>query len=304
MLMSIITAPPEAPQVSVPPPQPRPAPQLDDIDKEIISLVREHGRVKIWTLLDRVAENKGAQSRVEARNYRQRLWQYWVKRLMWLKLIFPVSRNELVAVKPDTRPAGRRPRRQGRTVSKSLASAPVSAGNPADQLSTPSLNYPVPAKRVESTTTPAFENAYAKNTETAPDPAQVTEAAHRLACLPRFPKRQWSGIVGSVRCFRNMLIQLPDDRVVYALGAKRGRVMFTSQPDGPIGSVDGLRRDWGVVPAHLVEVVKDPAAMLLGSLKRGVRERKSEAKASAARSNGAKPCKPGRKRGRPRQIAG
>jgi hypothetical protein len=117
-MLSIISAPASAPQTTVPPPpQPRPAPRLDDTDREIISLVREHGPVKIWTVLDRVAESKGAQSRVEARSYRLRLWHYWVKRLMWLKLIYPVGRNELVAVRTEKaeakcRPIASRPRRQ------------------------------------------------------------------------------------------------------------------------------------------------------------------------------------------------
>jgi hypothetical protein len=64
-----------------------------------------------------------------------------------------------------------------------------------------------------------------------------------------------------------------------------------------------LGRNWGVIRANQVQVIKNEAAILLGRFKKGIFERKSEAKASAARSNGAKPCRPGRKRGRPRQMA-
>ena len=131
-MISVIVAPEEAQQSYIPPPQTRPAPRLDDVDKEIISLVREHGPVELGTVFDRVAENKGAQSRVEARNYRLRLWRYWVKRLMWLKLVFPVGRNEPVAVKPDARPARRRQRRRKPSMARLPLVQGGSAINPED----------------------------------------------------------------------------------------------------------------------------------------------------------------------------
>lgn len=143
-MLSIISAPASAPQTTVPPPpQPRPAPRLDDTDREIISLVREHGPVKIWTVLDRVAESKGAQSRVEARSYRLRLWHYWVKRLMWLKLIYPVGRNELVAVKPDTRSTRRGPRRRKPSVARLPHVQGGSAINPEAQAQELETKHPV-----------------------------------------------------------------------------------------------------------------------------------------------------------------
>lgn len=49
---------------------------------------------------------------------------------------------------------------------------------------------------------------------------------------------------------------------------------------------------------------KNPAAVLFGSLKRGVRERPSAKKARAARCNGSRPPRAGsRPRGRPRKAA-
>ena len=106
-------------------------------------------------------------------------------------------------------------------------------------------------------------------------------------------------MIGRVRSYRNMPIWLADGRLVYALGAKRGRVVFTSDPDGPLGSRDGLGRNWGVIRASQVTVVKNPMAQILGSRKRGVKEAPSAAKAAAARVNGRCPVRAGRKRGRP-----
>jgi hypothetical protein len=138
-----------------------------------------------------------------------------------------------------------------------------------------------------------------KNIKIATGSAQVAEAARRLARLPRRLKRRWSGWIGPIRSYRGMVVRLPSGREVCALGARRGQVPFTSQPDGLLGALDGLGRDWGVVPAHLVEIVKNPAAVLLGAQKAGKRERPSVAKVNAARLNGLVPCRPGRRRGRP-----
>ena len=136
--------------------------------------------------------------------------------------------------------------------------------------------------------------------ETVITPVQASEAGRALTRLPRHLKRRWSGWIGPVRCFKNMLIRLHDGRVVYALGARRGHVVFTSQADGPIGSLDGVGRDWGVLRADLVTVVKNPLAQILGSRKRGIREAPSALKAASCRANGRCPVHAGhRPRGRP-----
>ncbi len=56
------------------------------------------------------------------------------------------------------------------------------------------------------------------------------------------------------------------------------------------------------VPANDVEPVALPAARLLGAMKSGVKERPSKMKAASSRRNGASPCRPGRRRGRPRKC--
>jgi hypothetical protein len=59
-----------------------------------------------------------------------------------------------------------------------------------------------------------------------------------------------------------------------------------------------------VYEAAVIRRFKNPAAVLLGSRKRGIKERPSVTKASAARHNGNLPVRPGsRPRGRPK-LAG
>ena len=53
------------------------------------------------------------------------------------------------------------------------------------------------------------------------------------------------------------------------------------------------------MPTEAVVLWKHPAAVALGALKRGVKERKSTLKAATARANGSKPAGIGKVRGRP-----
>jgi hypothetical protein len=302
MLMSIITAPPEAPQQYAPSPQPSPAPRLDSVDRRIIEAVRDVGPVKTWSLLNWLAQDEGERSRTDGRVARLNLWDR-VRRLKRLKVIFGVGRNEVAATKRSRQPARPRPRRRKRSVVSAPEFCGVSATCPPPMQTLAESNEPPETQMVQVTAPKGADEQEPQESKTAPDPAQVAQAAQNLARLPRRPKRRWSGWIGSARSYRNMPIRLSGGREVYAFGVMHGRIVFTAQPDGAVGAVQGLGDVWGVVPAHLVEVVKNPAAVLLGSLKRGVREAPSATKASAARANGCKPCRAGRKRGRPRRSA-
>ena len=96
-----------------------------------------------------------------------------------------------------------------------------------------------------------------------------------------------------------MPIRLPTGEAVFAFGALRGRVIWSREPGVLTGSIDGAGVHWGVLPAEKVLVVKNEHAVRLGQLKSGKVERKSEAKSTAARLNGTRPCKDGKRRGRP-----
>jgi hypothetical protein len=292
-VLSIICAPASAPQTYVPAQQPH-TPLLAPLDLAIHQEVQRHGRYgcHIWSALNAVARAQEPKDRDEQRRLRVHLW-HRMKALLHREALFRFGRKSISAVKVPRVRTVRRKRRlhAGSTFVETGLSYGTPSINPLSA-NLPKQPGPVPTYWVD-----------VPKTQTVPDPNRVAQAARSLASLPRQPRRRWSGKIGSVRCFRNMLIRLPDNRVVYAFGAKRGRVLFTSRPDGHLTGSDGLWDDWGVVAARLVEVVKNPAAMLLGGCKRGVRERRSEAKAIAARINGLAPCRVGRKRGRPRKLA-
>jgi hypothetical protein len=89
-----------------------------------------------------------------------------------------------------------------------------------------------------------------------------------------------------------------DGTVWFLYGALRGKAIIMPER----GTLPGGWRNWPfpytVVPAAEVRPNKNPAAQLLGRQKAGVVERKSQAKARAARLNGLKPTRPGHRRGR------
>jgi len=140
----------------------------------------------------------------------------------------------------------------------------------------------------------------AQKTQSAASPEMISAAAQQLAKLPR-DKKRWSGWIGDTRCYRNMPIRLADGRQVFALGALRGKIIYTSQPNGPIRVVATLGTGWDRVSASEVKIIKNQAAQTMGQLKRGVNERKSDLKRRSAQANGRLPCRPGKHRGRPRR---
>lgn len=79
------------------------------------------------------------------------------------------------------------------------------------------------------------------------------------------------------------------------LGALRGRAFISwtnpAEDDAPM---------FRMVPADEVQLIPIPAAQMLGRLKNGVKERYSKKKTAACRRNGKMPCRPGKRRGRPR----
>jgi hypothetical protein len=89
---------------------------------------------------------------------------------------------------------------------------------------------------------------------------------------------------------------MSDGKVAQLKAAIRTRIVLAWED---LTKVDPLQL--GIFRPHEVQIFKLPAAQLLGSLKRGIKERASEKKRRACRSNGMRPCRPGRRRGRPRK---
>ena len=132
-------------------------------------------------------------------------------------------------------------------------------------------------------------------------PDDLLEAVHlsavALARLPRKPKRKWSGWIDDRnRIWRGRHIVTPEGDVMGAAIAHRGRVLAYHLADEVPHGV----RPFRALTVDQVQLWRNPAAIVLGSRKAGVRERPSAVKQATARRNGAMPCRPGKRRGRPR----
>lgn len=127
---------------------------------------------------------------------------------------------------------------------------------------------------------------------------ELKRAAAELGRLPRLGRKVWTGFLeDGQRAWRGRKVIMPDGRVAAIYCVVRGNAGLVW--DDPT-RVEGLGMK--LLPVHKLKVFKSPAAVLLGKAKRGVREAHSEAKVLAARSNGCKPPRPGKRRGRPRKL--
>lgn len=133
-----------------------------------------------------------------------------------------------------------------------------------------------------------------QQTQSLAGPDQISESARALAHLPRRHKR-WTGWLHAQHCWREQLVVLPGGEVAPLIWCSRGRVLLQNVYDLPVSEW----LIWGALREHEVTLFKHPAAIALGRAKGGVREKKSEAKARAARINGSRPTRNGRRRGRP-----
>ncbi len=296
-MIDVVLAPPLAPQVFIPKPEPVPLPRLDDTDLRIIETVRDVGPVKTWSLLNILADDSGL-GRSENRDSRRALWDR-VRRLKCLGLIFGRGRNEVAATKTERQPARPRPRRRKPCVAQLAPVKAVSARNLFDQAPPMQIEHPLGADVAVGNEALTAASKAAKETESAITQEQASEAGRALAELPRCQQRKWTGWLRGEHCWRGRLLLLPNDEIAPLIWCSRGRVLLQNVKD--LSFRDWML--WGARRAHEVAVWKTPAARLLGSLKAGKTERKSELKAASARRNGRMPCRPGRSRGRPRRNA-
>lgn len=109
--------------------------------------------------------------------------------------------------------------------------------------------------------------------------------------------RRWTGVVFDKRAWVGQPVILPDDGMGWIKQAQAGFVCVRTARVDP---VDGPVHEY--LPAILLRRYRLPEAVLLGSMKRGKRERPSAAKAAASRYNGKLPPRAhSRPRGRPRR---
>ena len=132
-----------------------------------------------------------------------------------------------------------------------------------------------------------------KTQSARPSADHVNDAARLLATEPRPRKRKWTGEFNGERVRRRTMFKLPNGEILPAILVLRGKAyLFREYSERFIERVD----------CYDLVRVKNPAAQLMGRLKRGKREAPSELKAATARFNGAQPCRPGKHRGRPRKV--
>ena len=123
-------------------------------------------------------------------------------------------------------------------------------------------------------------------------------AGATLGSTPKGQPRRWTGWIGNEHFWRGRRVILPTGVVAEVYGVQRGQAAVR-WPD-PYW-IEGVRLD--VVPVAELTVYRHPAAVVLGKLKGGCKEKFSQCKQSACRLNGAQPVRRGRRpRGRPRRV--
>lgn len=306
-----------------PPKPPQPPPGLDRPALALFNALQRHGRYGslIWPLLNEVAAEQQPIDRAEARRMRLELW-WQLRRLMKVGLVFRYTRKSISIYNLPRQYVNRRRRSwAGSTRRSTLASKarqrdiPVSkSGHPKMMAEYRAASFPQPSvAKSESAqaalsspalpiSIPAKPDAGPTLTWTKEQEERICDAARGLARLPRKAKRRWSGYANGVRVWHNRKIILPGGEIAYCYGCLRGKLIWISCPTS---KDTATTQDMvsGVIDAHRVMMAKDENAVRLGRAKLGVRERKSPAKARAARLNGVKPCRPGRRRGRPARMA-
>lgn len=135
-----------------------------------------------------------------------------------------------------------------------------------------------------------------------PDWNTISQAAKILGCLPkeligsrRKKPRTWTGIVNGKRMWMERKVILPEGGLGWIVEVQGGMakvlIGMDEIDDSPICRY---------VAAAALTVWRRPEAVLLGTLKTGVKERKSLKKLASSQRNGSLPVKPGsRPRGRP-----
>ena len=150
---------------------------------------------------------------------------------------------------------------------------------------------------------------YAQNPKITPDQyhrklvlqvklqSEIQSAAKSLGSSKKKRRSAWTGCIQNKRVRKDQRVILPDGTLARVRGARRGKVICYWEDPFSIS-----KKCFDIFKDTALRLYKDPAAVLLGSQKKGVTEKKSHAKSEAARKNGSKPPRPGsRPRGRPRK---
>ena len=182
-----------------------------------------------------------------------------------------------------------------RTLAVHRRDAPTVVSPPSYEPKTESANAPILPEPVDTAGKPDLPKT--------PSPVflriKLRLAAHTaaktLARLPRKSKRERKDRPEGDHRWHGKPVILPDGSPGRLMQLHRDKALVCIYD---ATAIEGFR----VQPFHRRELRlgKHPAAVILGSRKAGVRERPSAVKQATARRNGAMPCRPGKRRGRPR----
>lgn len=127
------------------------------------------------------------------------------------------------------------------------------------------------------------------------DRRQRSTAASVLGSLAKMQPKKWTGWIGQDHFWRGRRVVLPDGRVGEIYGIVRQQAAVRWHDPNALNPMQAA-----IFNTRDLRVYRLPAAIALGSGKRGIRERPSALKAAASRINGCAPARAGsRPRGRP-----
>jgi hypothetical protein len=290
VVIDIIIAPVDRPQVD--------ALALADIQHplapKIMDAMRQRGPtpVGLWKLINGLAKAENPDSRARRRCWQLRFWGA-VRELWKVELLY--RHRGLIATRDFAfKPRPKAAKRLSPSVSKTLCQT---AGSNAPVTVTANGMEEVQLVQTEIVNGSGRVMAARHQSENArPTAEQISVAASLLAMRPRPRKRKWTGVLHGERLRRHAPVEVPSGDVLAAFAVQRGKV-FVFAPEGSGRLLD--RYD-----GSEVRRIKNPAAQMMGQLKRNKRERRSEAKIRAARANARMPPRPGsRPRGRPRKSS-
>jgi len=287
----IIIAPASSPQVYVPPLRG----VLHPLAPAVMAAVRQQGQapINMWSIINVLAKAQKPIDRDHHEFWRLRFWGA-IRELQGVGLLFRhrsmITFMDFVA-RPKCKTAkSLSPSARKSDSQKTESNAPGAMTETPLEFKHPPANKIAAGNRSTLADTPETKSA-------TPTMEEISTAASTLAQRPRPRQRKWTGFLHGERLRRRSLVMVPNGDVRPAYIILRGKVYVIAP--------EGSGRFYDRYDASEVRWVKNPAAVALGQLKRGVREHKSSAKANSARRNGSMPTRPGssRPRGRPRRPA-
>lgn len=291
--------------------------------------------IRTWTMLNAITAAEKPRSEAERRRIMRKLLERHklllhagaIRRSGRLHVYLPVA-GQPAPLNPFMRniPRRRRRIRRKQVFAKrpvSVATAHISASASAPPSLPPQLNQTAAVQCVPASSPAISAKSEPGKTKSAPAPALVhpdtvceplvpapglaqrimlrialLQCGAQLARWRWLPPKKWTGYLHGERCWVGQRVLMTDGMRGALLSARRGKatVFADSRRYLAESRVRELRE-------QEVVLLKLPQAMLLGFLKRGKKERPSEAKRAAARRNGSRPVRPGsRPRGRPRSA--